>query len=249
MNDSIINPLIFANNFSKKIYGKSASFTSGNKKFVIGVFDSNHNDTLDSRDVVSISELETKNSSLYSKADKINSIYAKQLKFILIEKRRYIISDLSLDKITIELASTTDEIKEYNFINYLMTIKQFDGLFRNSNNVEMDSTQLNLSNGKPTMIYYTTLHCPPCEKLKPLIIQAQDSKMVNLIIVSSDINKGNNDLNTYKKIYYFNSQADQSKVWNNGFPQILVFDKNGKFIQSENNTRPEELVMKYAFPN
>jgi thiol-disulfide isomerase/thioredoxin len=249
INDSIVNPLIFANNFSKKIYGKCATFISGNKKFIIGVFDSNHNDTLDARDVVSIAELKTKKSSIYSCADKINSIYAKKLKYLLIENRTYKISDLSLDKITIELASATDQVKEYNFINYLLTIKQFGGLFRDSNNVEIDSSQLNFSNGKPTIIYYTARYCQPCEKLKPLINQTLSSKEVNLIIVSSDVDKGDKDPDKYKNIYYFNSLADQSKVWNNGFPQILVFDKEGKFIESDNNIRREELIRKYAFPN
>lgn len=247
IDDSIINPLIFANNFSKTIYGKSALFSSGDKKFIIGVFDSNKNDTLDQRDVVSISELKSKNSSLYSCADKINSIYAKKLKFILLEKRTYKISDLSLNKLTIELTNTPEEAKEYNFINYLSSIKQLGGLFRDANNIELDSAQLNFSNGKPTIIYYTTLYCPPCEKLKPVINQVLQSNSVNLIIVSSDVDKTRKNPDPYKDIYYFSGQMDPSKVWNNGFPQILVFDKNGKFIESDNNIYREELIRKYAF--
>jgi thiol-disulfide isomerase/thioredoxin len=250
INDSIINPLMFANNFSKKIYGKSALFTSGNRKFIIGVFDSNENDTLDARDVVSISELKTKKNSLYYCADKVNSIYAKKLKFILLEKRTYKILDLSLNKIALEFINATDEAKQYNFIDCLMTITQFDGLFRDSNNVELDSAKLNFSNNKPTIIYYTALYCQPCEKLKPLINQALNSKSVNMIIVSSDVDKYSNDKSgTYKNICYFSSQIDPSKVRSHGFPQILVFDKDGKFIESENNMPEEELIKKYAFPN
>ena len=139
MNDSIINPLIFASNFSKKVYGKSALFVSGEKKFIIGVFDSNNNDSLDSRDVVSISELKTKSPGLYYCADKINSNYAKKLEFIIIEKRIYKISDLTLNQITIELSNATDRVQKYNFINYVQTIKQFGGLFMDSNNVVLDS--------------------------------------------------------------------------------------------------------------
>ena len=250
INDSIINPLMFSNNFLKTIYGKSALFKSGNKTFIIGVFDSNHDDTLDARDVVSISELKTKKSSLYQCADKINSIYAKKLKFLLIEKRTYRITDVSLDKITLELSDATSEVKQFNFINYLENINQFGGLFWDSDNIELDSAHLNFSNGRPTIIYYTALYCQPCEKLKPLINQVEDSKKVNLIIVSSDQDKDSNrGTNPYKKIYYFNSRMDPSKVWNNGFPQILVFDKDGKFIESDNAKKREELIKKYAFPN
>jgi thiol-disulfide isomerase/thioredoxin len=249
MNDSIINSLMFANSFSKKIYGKSTLLTSGNKKFIIGVFDSNQNDTLDPRDVVSISELKAKNYSLYYCADKVNSIYAKNLKFIVIEKRTYKISDLSLDKIALDLVNATDELKQYNFIDCLLTITQFRGLLRDSNNMELDSTRLNFSNGKPTIIYYTALYCQPCEKLKPLINQTLNSKSVNMIIVSSDVDKYSNDKSgTYNNICYF-SQMDPSKVWSHGFPQILVFDKNGKFIESENSKMEEELIRKYAFPD
>lgn len=250
INDSIVNPLIFADNFSKKIYGKSALFASGNKKFIIGVFDCNHNNTLDPQDVVSISELKAKATNLYYYADKVNSNYAKKVEFIIIDKRLYKISDLSLDRMTIELSNNTNEVKQYNFINYLQNIKQFGGLFRDSNNIELDSAQLGFSNNKPTIIYYTARYCQPCERMKPLIIQTQDSKFVNLIIVSSDVDKGSYEKsNTYKKIYYFNSLIDPSKVWNNGFPQILVFDKNGNFIEGDNSMRHEELIKKYAFPN
>src|SRR4051812_3459818 len=136
IDDSIVNPLMFSNNFTKTIYGKSALFKSGSKTFIIGVFDSNHNDTLDPRDVVSISELKAKKSSLYKYADKINSIYAKKLKFILIDKRIYRITDLSLDKITFELSNATAEVKQFNFINYLENINQFGGLFRDSDDIE-----------------------------------------------------------------------------------------------------------------
>lgn len=250
MKDSIMNPLIFASNFSKKVYGKSALFKSGDKKFIIGVFDCNNNDTLDSRDVISISESKTSVPSLYFCADKINSNYAKKVEFILIEKRIYRISNVSLNEMTIELSNSTEEAKKYNFINYMYTIKQLSGLFMDANGVVLDSSQLISSNNKPTIIYYTALYCPPCEKLKPLILQTQDSKLVNLIIVSSDVDKNTNDkLGTYKKIYYFDSLMDPCKVWHNGFPQILVFDKNGKFIESDNNFQREELIKKYAFPN
>lgn len=250
IDDSIVNPLMFSNNFLKTIYGKSALFTSGSKTFIIGVFDSNHNDTLDAKDVVSISELKTKKSSLYQCADKINSIYAKKLKFILIEKRIYRITDLSLEKITLDLSNATAEVKQFNFINYLQNINQFGGLLTDSDDIELDSAHLNFSNGRPTIIYYTALYCQPCEKLKPLINQVEDSKNVNLIIVSNDQDKNSNrQSKPYKKIYYFNSLMDPSKVWNNGFPQILVFDKDGKFIESDNTKQREELIKKYAFPN
>lgn len=239
---------MFANNFEKTIYGRSALFSSGNKKFIIGVFDSNQNDTLDSRDVISISELRTKSSSLYGCSDKINSIYAKKLQFILIEGRTYKISEVSLNKIAIEYVKTTNEVKNYNFINYLLSINQFSGLFSDANGEVLDSIKLNFLNGKPTIIYYTARYCQPCEKLRPFINQVQNSKNVNLIIVSSDVDKGTKDSTAHKNIYYFNSLLDPSKVWNNGFPQVLVFDKNGKFIESDNNMLREELIQKYAFP-
>jgi thiol-disulfide isomerase/thioredoxin len=246
--DSIINPLMFSKNFSRKIYGKSALLSIGQNKFIIGIFDCNSNDSLDALDVVSISELKNNNSILYKCADKVNSNYAKKLKYILIENQAYQILVVDLTKINIERINTSDDIKEYNFINCLTTIKQFDSKFIDSTGEKVNSSRLYFANGKPTIIYFTAAHCAPCEKLKPFITELQYSSKINLIIVSTNSDNSRSDFADHKNRFYFEGYQDQSKIWNSGYPEILIFDIKGQFIESDNTLQRENLIKKYVVP-
>lgn len=247
--DSIINPLIFSKNFGKTIYGRSAVFISGQKKFILGLFDCNSNDSLDAIDVISISEMKGNSPTLFTCADKLNSNYAGKLKFILIETNAYKVVVAALNEINIDRTQIKDDIKQYNYIDYLFSLSQFKSILMDSTAANIDSTTLANFNGKTTIIYYTASHCAPCEKLKPLITELLTSKNINLIIVSNNQDKSNKDFRTYKNRYYFDGLSDQSKARNYGFPQIVVFDRTGRFIESDNNLKLDQLFRKYAFPN
>ncbi len=247
--DSIINPLIFSNNFGKKIYGRSALFASGQRKFLIGVFDSNNNDTLDKLDIVAISEQKNNKTTLFTSADKMNSNYFGKLKFIIIENNKYEVSIDAFDKVIIGKTQSTADIKEFNFIDCLVNIFQYKSILIDSTSRKIDSIELTKFIGKPTIIYYTISHCAPCEKLKPLISEILSSKKINLIIVSNNIDNSSKDFRTYKNRYYFDGMMDRSKVRSYGFPQVVVFDKNGNFVESDNGGKREDLLKKYAFSN
>lgn len=247
--DSIISPLRFSDKFGKKAYGKSAVFTSGQKRFIIGIFDGNGNDSLDAFDVVCLSELKINSPTLFTCADKLNSNYVGKLEFLIIEKNAYRINLTSLNEIKIEPTQVSEAIRQYNFIDCLLTLSQYKSILIDSTSARIDSTKLASFTGKPTIIYYTASHCAPCEKLKPLVTELLQSKRVNLIIISRDTDTSNKDFRTYKNRYYFDGNSDPSKARSNGFPQIIVFDKNGKFIESDNGRKREELFKKYAFPN
>lgn len=247
--DSIVNPLRFSNKAGKIIYGRSAVFTSSQKEFIIGIFDDNSNDSLDALDVVSISELKGNTPTLFKYADKLNSNYVEKLKFIIIAGNAYKINLATLNEVIIERTQMSGEIRQYNFIDCLLTLSQFESILIDSVSAKIDSTSLANFTGKTTIIYYTASHCAPCEKLKPIVTELLSSKRVNLIIISNNLDSANKDFKTYKNRYYFDGMADPSKVRNHGFPQIIVFDKNGKFVESDNGRKREELFRKYAFSN
>lgn len=247
--DSITNPLMFSKRFGETVYGRSAIFSSGQKKFIIGIFDSNGNDSLDIFDVVSLSEWRGNIITLFGSADQMNSNYVGKLKFIIIENNAYRTTLTALNEINIERTPINEDIKQYNFIDCLLHLSQFKTILIDSTSASIDSAKLADFNGKPTIIYYTTLYCTPCEKLKPLVTELLSSKKINLIIVSNNLDRSNKDFRTYKNRYYFDGKSDPSKVRSHGFPRVIVFDKHGQFIESDNIRNREELFRKYAFPD
>lgn len=216
---------MFSNKFGEIVYGRSTVFISGQKKFIIGIFDGNDNDSIDALDIVSLSELKSHTPTLFKNTDKLHSNYAGKLKFIIIERNIYKITLASLSEINLERTQISEDIKEYNFIDYLFTLSQFESILMDSTSTRIDSTKLATFIGRPTIIYYTMRHCVPCEQLKPLVTELLSSKKINLIIVSNNLDRSTKDFKTYKNRYYFDGTSDLSKARHHGFPQIIVFDK------------------------
>ena len=243
--DSIQNFMIFAPNFAKTIYGRSALFISGKTEFLIGVFDSNHNDSLDALDVVSIAQVRDKEYSLFNHADQVNSNYAKKIQYLVVKENCYSISAVGLTAIEMEASNKTTELKNYNYIHVLSTIWQFDSLLVDSAGIKVDPRQF-YEPGMINVFYYTTMHCPPCERLKPLVQQLTTSRKINLVIITNNVYQ---DYSGYKKKFYFPDMHDPSEFWGHGFPEILVFDKKGNFIESDNSSakeKSEDLLRRYG---
>jgi len=248
----------FVNSTRKYYYGNTGIFQIKDKFFKLGIFQTElfdlphfENDSITLNSILTIYNVknESSSSSFFENYEHSNLVWIKDMRYMYLEgvlfNVKYI--DSTHIDITKNAAEDVTRLQTKQVLDCLYNINYFDEKF-------FDISQHNIpyiemyEKGKLNIVYYTSRHCSPCEKIKNEMIELSHNKNLNIVFITDFETPFNSDYIGVEKKFYFKSTKDKIKYA--GYPHMYLFDGNGELMSPELKDRKNlsltELIKKYA---